>query len=228
MKLAELKTKLSSKVNGVLGKSKNLVLIGPLPINQESEIQHKVPDGVIYIDGGLKHKLKLDQTFCNVPTLSLGDGDSIAKDLSKKKLDFLFPPHKDQSDLSLALECLPPNCNSLELYGFYGGRQDHFLCNLGEIHHYLTYSSTPKEVKIFGNKQTIIAVNNKNYHFKCSESFSVLSLVENTLTINGECEYTCHNKQFASPMISLGLSNKGFGEVIINFKEPIFIITNYE
>ncbi|MBT7608854.1 MAG: hypothetical protein HN576_03805 [Bacteriovoracaceae bacterium] len=224
MELSQLKDNLEKELYKLFSQSKSLTLFGPLKFDKNSLHEHKT-EGVIFVDGGLGHSGSLNNLFCNVPSYSTGDGDSLQ---TKVELDLTFPADKDQSDLSLVLSAIPSMCQNLELFGFFGERQDHFLCNLGEINHFLNISKSDKQVRLHGDKQTIFAINNNSITLKIIGTFSILSLVENILDIKGDCEYTCNEHYIEYPLSSLGLSNKGYGDVIIRSKKPIFIITEYE
>jgi thiamine pyrophosphokinase len=200
--------------------SQRIFLIGPLDIDQKFKL---APDGIIFIDGGLKHFNALQELFCNIPRTSIGDGDSTQ---DTKQIDHLFTKNKDLSDLKLSLDSLPENITHLELYGLEGGRNDHFLCNLGEIHNFLESNKRNIQIGLYGKTQNIIATNERKFTFQCQTTFSLLSLSDNSLDIEGDCEYT-GKSILLRPFSSKGLSNKGRGEIIISSIKPIFIIISH-
>lgn len=220
MSISLIKEKLKSNLRHSFVTFREIFLIGPLPF--EHKFSHS-PDAIIYVDGGIDRFPTLSKVFCNVPSISLGDGDSIQ---GSQKLEYLFPQDKAESDLKICLSSLPENITHLELFGFEGGRNDHFLCNLGEIHQFLNTANRDMTIIIHGKSQDIKASNKELIHFQCHSVFSLLSLSQNSLDISGECEYT-GNKILLTPFSSRGLSNIGYGEITISSKKPLFIIISH-
>jgi thiamine pyrophosphokinase len=209
--IKQLKDTLSEKLENLFQEASVLTLIGPLPVFKD-DFNDLRSNGVIYIDGGLNYHNLVNQYFCDVPYFSVGDGDSLD---SKKTLDLTFPTSKDESDLSLVLSAIPKVCEHIHLLGFFGGRQDHFFCNIGEINKFLHQATESKLVTLTGQNQTLLCTNRKLFKFQTNSTFSVLTLSENTIGVTGECEYTCKEQIFEKAFSSLGLSNKGHGEITI-------------
>ena len=112
---------LDQYLEDIFRSSKSINLIGPL---YSSEFSFDGP--TVYIDGGVN--FKQDDTG-----FSLGDGDS-----SSARLDQTLNPMKSYSDLAYALQQISKyKFKELKLFGFLGGRKDHELINLLEVHRFL-------------------------------------------------------------------------------------------
>ena len=83
-------------------------------------------DAVIAVDGGYAH---LEKARC-APDVAIGDFDSLGF-VPEGCAVIEHPPHKDKSDLELALDYAAEHGFSrLFLYGALGGRLDHTVANL--------------------------------------------------------------------------------------------------
>ncbi len=193
---------------------KELVLVGPMCRSVPAELM-KLPQ--IFVDGGTQVKKK------NPLHLSVGDGDSAGR-----RLDVMVDGKKDYSDLKLALSFVPKKkIHTLHMVGFLGGRHDHELLNLGEIHHFL---GPKKQWKIhFWTKQkiTIMGLSRGQYQFNYTGIFSLISFASTKVNLKGKCEYPLKNKILKN-VSSLGLSNVAFGKVEVKTQKPVFVFFSKE
>ncbi len=87
---------------------------------------------VIAADGGARHCLALGIR----PDIVIGDFDSLSEEeitvLAADNIVFVsHPPHKDETDLELALDhAVRLDANEVTLYGLFGGRLDMTLANI--------------------------------------------------------------------------------------------------
>jgi thiamine pyrophosphokinase len=191
----------------------SISLIGPL--FEESLLKtHKIFHDIIFVDGGANF-----QSLFNAQTsLSIGDNDSC-----KTKLDVTFPKEKDESDLSLALNYVPDSCKSLHLYGFLGGRSDHELGVLGELHSKLLNSQSIKVIYSYHTKKKWILINDEDFFLTIFGEFSIFTLYKQNISISGEAKYT-GDEITLTPLSTRGLSNIGSGEINIKSSHPLLII----
>lgn len=187
---------------------KSVVLVGPMAKSFPTDWP-LLP--VLGVDGGC-NKASADRY-----DFTLGDGDSLAPALS---LDLLFPTSKDASDLALALEHLPAGPLNIHLYGFWGGRFDHQVINLGELHARLkreggeVYFHTDSEYQVLGLPAGTHALSLVGL-------FSLFSPLPTTFSIEGACRFPLASTQVES-LSSRLLSNEGQGQVTIRASEAFF------
>jgi thiamine pyrophosphokinase len=193
---------------------KEWMIIGPMGPKLPSQFNH-LP--ILAVDGGADFTSQMD--------IWVGDGDSI-KNAVKTHHKFEFNPQKDLSDLALALQFFQSQGFVLHLWGFDGGRKDHFLFNLGECLQYLEknhqskiffYNEDPKPSPSF------IFFPKGESTFSHKGTFSLGSIYSVKLQMTGHCEYKSESTKTILPLSSFGLSNKAFGEVKIKCSHPIFI-----
>jgi len=188
---------------------KELTLVGPMVASIPKELHH-LPQ--ILVDGGTRIKKKHPLHF------SVGDGDSFGQ-----KLDLKVNPDKDYSDLSLALSLIPKNIHYIHLVGFLGGREDHELINLGEIHYFLS-NCKQTEVHVWGKRKKIYWGLSKGvYRFSQTGTFSLFTFKNNKISLKGKCEYPLKSKNLKAHS-SQGLSNVGFGLISLKCLSPLFVI----
>ncbi len=192
-----------------LGKSAAVTLVGPLHDKKFSAVEPTV-----FIDGGSQFRGNGEK----FPTISVGDGDS-----GGAALDVKLPEEKDFSDLAFVLRELPRHVVTLRLFGFLGGRLDHELANLGEIHQFLL--DRPKgarvELEKAGHLEVIAFTGSMKREI--NSLFSVMVLETSEVTIAGDCDYDLDNEEPLVPGSSQGLSNLGTGQVEITSAGPCFI-----
>ena len=165
----------------------------------------EIDDPIIYVDGGANFKIA-DRG------ISLGDNDSYTG-----KLDHILPTEKEFSDLSFALK----HCqkfNQVKLYGFLGGRRDHELMNMGEVHHFLAPLRNKKV--LFDHE--IISLSKGKFSIKHDGLFSIFVFESVELTLSGDVKFTVKNNQL-KPFSSQGLSNESTGDIHIETSGPCFI-----
>lgn len=185
---------------------KMITLVGPL-----AGTTLQASDPVIFVDGGsIRREADLG--------ITVGDGDS-----SNTTMDISLDPVKDFSDLSFALSLVPDRFDTLSLIGFLGGRRDHELFNLGEVHHFLTDRTQPARAE-FDN--AVIAFSAGDWTFDGTGVFSLSVFTETTVRLGGACTYPIQGGTRVKPVSSFGLSNKGHGLVELNCDQPVFIFLN--
>lgn len=182
-----------------------ITLVGPLLI--DSFVQE---DPIVFVDGAVHFKTSSHIGY------SIGDGDS-----STFKLDQKLNPHKDLSDLAFVLKDLPSNFKNIKLKGFLGGRKDHELMNLAEVHQFLK-NRTQTSVS-FDN--LIIAKSLGKWSINYKGIFSLFCFSETLLSLQGDCLYSLNTNRLR-PASSHGLSNVSKGTIELKNDNPLFIFLN--
>lgn len=196
-----------------------VVLIGPLASELPPSLLLQ-QTAVLGVDGGChKGESRLYHYF-------VGDGDS-GVGASDFEFDQKYSSSKDGSDLKLALELVPKEVKKIHLWGFWGGRMDHHLFNLGEINIFL--SSHQGHVLWYGDKDHKL----EGYAAGVQEltvegKFSILSVNKAILTITGDCLFPMTTPTECLPLSSLTLSNHGTGRVKVKSDQPFFFYVPLE
>ncbi len=199
-----------------LKKSSEISLVGPL-FSQE-HLTLSTP--IIFIDGGLHFRKKIDQNE-NFYNISIGDGDSLEEfQEAKDQIDLIYGKDKNETDFKLALSLIPEHINKIFFYGLTGGRLDHQLAILGELHHFLKGRGTITECYLDNH----VLASNKEITFEKYGTFSVMSLEENVIQLTGECLYKMEKEEKLRPFSGRGISNQANGQVTIKGNLPFFII----
>lgn len=190
----------------------SVTLIGPL---LGGSCPYKAKGALIFVDGGANFLTLFSELENEIPSISLGDGDS-----SQIELDIKLNPKKDFSDLGFALSLIPQNIENVFLFGFLGGRRDHEMANFGEIHQFL--KKRTQQTKVFFEDK-IIALSKGSYTKDIKGTFTLLVLDKTPLKVEGACLYKMKDFKEFFPLSSLGLSNIGSGSVIFEGSGPYFI-----
>jgi thiamine pyrophosphokinase len=200
-------SKLQSFVSKVQ-QHKGVVLVGPMA--KAFPVYHPLLP-VLGVDGGSGKAAAEKYDF------TLGDGDSLASGL---QLDLVFPVDKDASDLALALQHLPAGPLTIHLYGFWGGRFDHQVINLGELHARLLKDGgevcfhTDSEYQVLGRPAG-------RHTLTLQGLFSLFSPLPTLFSIEGACRFSLPPTRVES-LSSRLLSNEGLGEVTLTADQPFF------
>lgn len=167
---------------------------------------------LIGVDGGVwaSHQDRYD--------LTVGDGDSVAPGITLMER---YPVAKDLSDLALALELIPPHIDTLHLWGFWGGRDDHHLINLGEVF-FLNHAPAVTLIHRFEGSPVRL-LNPGSHTLKLSGTFSLISLVPALFSLSGACRFPIENL-LVRPFSSQLLSNHAEGEVTIHCDQRFFCL----
>jgi hypothetical protein len=198
-----------------------ITLVGPLYNERHSPLMP-----TIYVDGG--SRFRADGGWAHAgevarsefACVSVGDGDS-----GGGQLDELLPPDKDYSDLAFALRALPPSVSKITLLGFLGGRRDHELANLGEVHAFLAARPSFARADLVGaHGDRVIGFAHGVLEFEYRGEFSLLVLSGTEVSLDGQARYLLPSGSRLSPLSSLGLSNQGFGKMIAKSDDPCFIV----
>lgn len=187
----------------------SLRLIGPLC--------NSVPPSdlpLIYIDGGLQFK----NTSAPL-SYSIGDGDS-----SLEEPEHLLPHEKDFSDFEFALSHIPNPIEKIHLHGFLGGRRDHEWINVGVIHNFLIQRD--QKTQVFWENE-FQSLSKGQWTFDYKGLFSVLSLEDNKIQIEGDVRYPCGKEKTFPRLSSLGLSNVSNGKFSVKCEKPCLILWNF-
>jgi thiamine pyrophosphokinase len=179
-------------------------IIGPLFQGDNNYAQP-----IVYVDGGAKYRR-------NSEGFSVGDGDSFSG-----KLDEYLPIDKDYSDLSYVLKNIPLHFDEINLLGFLGGRKDHELINLAEVHLFLENSLSRRRVNF---DQKIIALSAGNWSFLIEGTFTLFAFKKIEIKLDGKCKYPIEKE--LTPLSSHGLSNVGSGNIHLKNNAPVFIFLN--
>jgi thiamine pyrophosphokinase len=193
-----------------LGGAEQVTLVGPLYSGNFNPTEP-----TIYVDGGARFRRTELENFASI---SVGDGDS-----GGANLDVRLPEDKDYSDLAFALRELPLKITRLRLLGFWGGRLDHMLANLGELHAFLAKRDAARVVLEDDDEVTAIGFKG-NLAREISGRFSVMVLEPTPVRISGQCSYPLDPAQVLQPASSHGLSNSGDGPIEIESQSPCFLL----
>lgn len=183
-----------------------ITLVGPM-----AKYAVQVSEPVIFVDGG---SMRRESAF----GITVGDGDS-----STATMDIDLDPVKDFSDLSFALGLLPERITTLSLLGFLGGRRDHELFNLGEVHHFLSRRQHATRAQF---DEDVVAFSAGQWTFSVTTTFSLSVFGPATVCLSGACAYPIARGTQVKPVSSYGLSNEGHGEVQLECDAPVFIFLN--
>ena len=183
--------------------ARRATLIGPLYRGE-----HPPAEPLIFVDGGSNQRERGGG-------FAVGDGDS-----SRGPIDQYLSPDKDFSDLAYVLGRLSDHFNEVELLGFLGGRRDHELFNFGEVHHFLCARAAPTVVRF---DRGVTAYSKGKWVFEAQGTFSLAVIETATVKLVGACKYPIVEPTVIKPLISFGLSNEGYGEVILTADGPAFI-----
>lgn len=192
--------------------AEQVTLVGPL-YNKT----HIPTAPTIYIDGGGKFAPTLP---VDNPVVFVGDGDS-GTDV---ELDEKLPAEKNYSDLAYVLRALPEAIVQVDMLGFMGGRRDHDLCNMGEVHAFLQSRPHFTRVEMIGPKERVLGFSKGRVSLEIQGTFSVVVLESAVVKISGECKYPLSREHMLTPLSSVGLSNEGSGTVEIESGPPAFVI----
>jgi thiamine pyrophosphokinase len=189
-----------------------VTMVGPL-----HQQQHHPIAPTVYVDGG---GVFAASGPVENPVVFVGDGDSGAD----VELDELLPAEKDYSDLAFVLRGLPQSVDHVDMLGFMGGRRDHDLCNMGEVHSFLHSRSHFTQVQLTGPDTRVIGFCKGRMTIEIRGHFSVFVLETAAVRIAGACKYQLTREKPLSPLSSVGLSNVGSGLVEIESGSPAFIV----
>ncbi len=181
---------------------KNLTLVGPF-----CDPSAVLREPVIFVDGGAR---------CRKPGqgIAVGDGDSF-----DGELDVLLNRDKDLSDLAFVLGNISRGLSRIHLLGFLGGRRDHEMFNLGEVHQFLV-AAAPAQA-LFDDR--VVAWSAGRWSFCRHGGFSLGALEESRVRMEGDCLYPCPEPTLFKPLTSLGLSNIGSGTIRLECSSPVFV-----
>ncbi|TNE96300.1 MAG: hypothetical protein EP326_13655 [Deltaproteobacteria bacterium] len=196
-----------------LENASHLNLIGPI---HSSIVPNKIKKApLLFVDGGLDFKNQLSSKLLDVPTLSIGDGDSSSPVL---ELDLTYPRDKDQTDLQLAMEMLPQGLK-VEAWGFSGERLDHYLANIGEFQ---KHSLLKKSLCVLDDQ--ILFLPPGQFHLNYEGTFSLLSSRSTEIKLNGELKYPLEELFSVEPLSGRTVSNEAFGDFLVESTQGIMII----
>lgn len=109
------------------------------------------------------------------------------------------------------------------MVGFLGGRRDHELINLGEIHKFLCTRTKPTECDL---DWAVCGFSPGKWPLQIKGIFSVLAFEATKITLTGDCAYQLREPTALSLLSSHGLSNEGFGIIELRNDEPVFVYKN--
>ena len=184
--------------------AEEITILGPMDCNPGH-----VPEPLVLVDGGARH---VDPGS----GIRVGDGDS-----SDLPMDHALNPDKDMSDLAFVLDNLPAELRHVRLWGFLGGRKDHELFNLGEVHRYLSSRQNPVRVSF---ESVALGYSPGNWSFERHGLFSLAAIEPCRVTLTGDCRYPIEDLREIRPLSSLGLSNVGHGTIYLQCEGPAFIL----
>ncbi len=186
-------------------KTNHLKIIGPFYLGPALQ-----DENVIYVDAGANFKT-------TAHGFSVGDNDSYSG-----FLDETLSHEKNFSDLAYVLSCIHITEPVIDLLGFRGGRADHDLINLAEVHRFL--KRTPEAIVQFDTGITAYSHGPRDFEFK--GTFSVFAFEKVRIQITGACKYKKSLNEDFHELSSHGLSNEAEGLVIIECDGPFFVFKN--
>lgn len=207
--------------------AERLVLVGPVmaaPLLAQDLSRIGIDNAQqVAIDGGIEFALK--------PALWVGDGDSSppAAPESKSATPVAFKDNQDETDLRFCLNGVRDWAwRELHLFGFLGGRRDHELANLGEIHAELKSRANFISAVFYDEKlEPAVRFFRAGAHrVKINGAFSLLSLEGCTADISGDCDYAAAGTELPA-LSGRGISNRGRGMVEISCTAPFMLITGW-
>lgn len=178
-------------------------VVGPLHLSGSIE------EPVLFVDGGIIHRIGDEG-------LSAGDGDS-----ANSPMDIALSTDKDCSDLAYVLDSIPESFTEARLCGFLGGRRDHEYFNLGAAQRFLEARSQPSVIRF---DDRIVGYTSGKWKFQRNGLFSIATLGDTWLTLQGACRYQCLERTCFRIFDSLGLSNVGSGEIQLESEGPVFVL----
>ncbi len=154
----------------------------------------------------------------------IGDGDSKIS-LPKKMPGLLFPSHKDESDLELALELIP-RAKKIILYGMWGGRFDHHLANFGVLSH---FCKSAGKMAVFTEGAVILGPG--KWALSYSKNFSLILFQRGEIKLRGACRFKLAKSTSFPPLSPWGISNlwipsKKNKKVLLTTKRPTLYLPN--
>ena len=182
-----------------------VTLVGPVL----SSVVSGLVEPVVWVDGGADWRGDFSAGF------AVGDGDSCGGEL-----DQYLDINKDFSDLGYVLRRLPGGFDEVILRGFLGGRRDHEWFNLGEAHHFLKAATVPKVVRFVSG---LTAYSAGEWRFSADDLFSLAALESATVRLSGACQFPISTPTKITAFSSFGLSNIGFGEIVLHTDAPVFV-----
>ncbi len=185
----------------------HLKIIGPFYSGPRLEAEN-----VIYVDAGANFKT-------TAHGFSVGDNDSYSG-----FLDETLSHEKNFSDLAYVLSCIQMKEPELELLGFRGGRADHDLINLAEVHRFL--KRQPEAIVQFDTGITGYSSGPCDFDFK--GTFSVFAFEKVKIQLAGACKYKMSMNEEFQELSSHGLSNEAEGLVTIECDGPFFVFKNLQ
>ena len=199
--LAALEFKLPHIMITIPSSISSVEIVGPMPLKVP------LPDNglFIFVDGGQSHQK-------HRVGISVGDGDSHSGPCT-----IAFPTQKDFSDLKGTLDLLPPHLRQLNLHGYFGGRWDHQLAVLMDLHQWLrTQNQCVASISPSFNFYSA-----GDYAIDDHGPFGLVLLASAKVTLSGDCEYQIQAGQNLQELSSHGISNKAFGKILLKTSGPI-------
>lgn len=203
-----------------------LLVLGPLEVDAKmlkKVTQTLKPDFILLVDGGIRHRSLLTTRQQKI-SLSVGDGDSIREEAAGP-IELLLPVKKDYSDLEFALNALAGSKNQIKelaLFGFSSHtnekRIDHLIFNLSSI---AKITTRLKIASTLDGRFLFLPPGKKALHYR--GIFSVMAFSGTRLKITGQCEYQLPDWTKLGALSSRGLSNKGYGKIVIESKKTLLL-----
>lgn len=190
------------------------VFVGPMGPHTPDHLRN-FP--TICVDGGAH--------FSENMHIWIGDNDSLMIDKIESPHIFKLPIEKDQSDLGHAFNLFQESrYYKFHLWGFLGGRRDHELFNLGESFNFLERHQESQMMFYGENGQLLYHILGAGqWKFAHKGIFSLGTLKKTSVKLTGEVKYSIPRHEVLYPLSSLGLSNVGEGEILLETRGPVFI-----
>lgn len=195
-------------------RQEDIVLIGPM-LEQEWQMQtffKALPQ--IAVDGGIWHAQE--------PLLWAGDGDS---GFVPDKVPVFVKDDQRVTDFAFCLAGVSGWAwKRLHAVGFTGGRRDHDLANIGEVHALMKKRRQFESATFYDDKaMPVLRLYNAGRHeVDINGRFGLLCIEPATVTLAGACEYAASSLKL-DPLSGRGVSNQGRGIVEVTADAPCII-----
>jgi thiamine pyrophosphokinase len=201
------------KIPKELSDKSEWVLVGPMgPPLPQSFFHHPI----LAVDGGARFTEKM--------VAWIGDSDSVQA-APASPVVIKLSPEKDASDFSCALGFFQNHLNyTFHLWGFSGGRKDHELFVWGEILSFLEKHPKSKMI-LYGASGRIEEhfLGSGQWRFQHKGLFSLGSIREIRVKLTGDVKFPILTESPLPALSSLGLSNIGNGEIILENEGAAFL-----
>ena len=201
---------------------KPIVLFGNGDIPTHHIVHKKLQQAksLICVDGGADNAISLGLK----PDIILGDLDSIYNEKNDYNCEMIHLKDQSKNDLEKTIEwCVNENISEINLIGFSGGRDDHYITTLEIIKQFIE----KLKITMYTNTSVIYCV---NQHVEIQsipgQKFSIISFLPKTKITTSGLKYSLNASKLESP--SHGISNIALKNSIeIQTDNWVFVFKNH-